>query len=831
MIRLTGALLLLVSFSLVSYAQPQQKRTFASLVENARKVDGFLPLYVNSEEGKIFLEVSSFNKEFLYLVSLPTGVGSNPIGLDRGQPGSTKLVFFERAGNKILLVQPNYRFRASSGDSEQKRSVEESFARSVIWGFKIEASDGGRFLVDATSFIIRDAHEVSDRLNRARQGSYSFDESRSALYLPNIKGFPKNTEIETTITLTTNSGAGGLVNQVAPTGKHITVRQRHSFVKLPDDNYRPRKYDPRVGVFSLNFYDYGTDINQDLEKRWIRRFRLEKKDPSAEMSQPIEPIIFYVDNGAPKAIQDALLEGAAWWDQAFEAAGFKGAFQVKVLPADADPMDIRFNVINWVHRSTRGWSIGNSIVDPRTGEVLRGIVTLDSQRARQDFLIGTGLLPQYASGEEFCAFAASPDLEHFSSELSAEEITAMSYARIRQLSAHEVGHTLGLAHNFAGSTYGDASVMDYPAPNIAIKNGRLDFTNAYDKNIGEFDKFSVTYAYKQFGTDKDEDRELENIVARGIADGMLYLTDQDARPLGGAHPLANLWDNGSDPVARLRHEMDVRRLGIEGFGLKNIPVGTPLSELENKFVPLFLHHRYQVAAAAKSLGGVYYTFSVRSANGPAPAQVSDPVPGEKQREALSVLISTLAPEQLAVPERILKLIPPTAIGYRSERSELFPKRTAPVFDPLGVAEISAGMVISNLLEPSRAARMISLNMRDKNLPHFREATDALVSRASETTSGMSSYHENIQLTVRNVIAQQMMDLAANTDAQQQVRVTAMSALRSLQTALSQSKEPGESTSFNNALIADIEKFFDRPADQRKLSDPLAIPPGDPIGNR
>ncbi len=828
---LFAALCLLVSFVTLSIGQTPQKRTFASITENARKIDGFIPLYVNSEDGKIFLEVSLFNKEFLHLVSLPTGVGSNPIGLDRGQPGSTKIVFFERAGNKILLVQPNYRFRALSGEAEQKRSVEESFARSVIWGFKIEASEGDRVLVDATNFFIRDAHGVGERLSAGRGGTYSFDESRSALYMPNTKGFPKNTEVEVTTTLTSNSGSGGAVNQVTPTGRHVTVRQRQSFVELPDDNYRPRKYDPRAGVFAMSFYDYGTGINEDLEQRWIRRFRLEKKDPNAAVSEAVKPIVFYVDNGAPKDIQNALIEGAAWWDQAFEAAGFKNAFQVKVLPSDADPMDIRYNVINWVHRSTRGWSIGNSVSDPRTGEVLRGIVTLDSQRARQDFLIGTGLLPQYGDMAEFCNIGSTPDIGYLSSGLSAEEITSMSYARIRQLSAHEVGHTIGFAHNFAGSTYGDASVMDYPAPNVSITDGRLDFSNAYDVNIGEFDKFSVTYAYKQFPNNANEDAELEKIINKGIADGMLFLTDQDARPAGGAHPLANLWDNGPDPIARLRHEMEVRRIGIENFGLQNIPVGSPLSELENKFVPLYLHHRYQVTAAAKSVGGVHYTFSVRSASGPVPSRVADIVSPEKQREALSVLLMTLDPKELAVPERILRLIPPTAPGTRSERSELFAKRSDPLLDPLGMAEIAASMTIENLLNPSRAARMISFNMRDTSYPHFREVTDALVAQASKPTTGLSPYHANIQLIIRSVVAAQLMDLAANTNVQQHVRVAALSSLGSLMAALRQSKETGDAASFNAALAKDIEQFLERPADQRKAPESLPPPPGDPIGGK
>jgi hypothetical protein len=529
--------IILTCLSVSGLAQTPARKSISSVVEKLQKVDGFMPIYLSPDDGKIYLEINNLDREFLHLVSLPTGVGSNPIGLDRAQLGPTRVVKFERSGNKVLLVQPNYDYRALSNNAAEKKSVEESFARSVIWGFKVEAADGDRLLVDATSFFIRDAHGVADRLNRARQGTYSFDESRSALYLPNTKGFPKNTEVEATITVTSNAETGNLINQTAPTARNVTVRQRQSLVELPDNNYRPRRFDPRVGAIPITFYDYGTDINEDLEKRWIRRHRLEKKDPNAAVSEAVKPIVFYVDNGAPPSIQRALIDGAAWWNQAFEAAGFKDAFQVRVLPPDADPMDVRYNVINWVHRSTRGWSIGSSVVDPRTGEIIKGDVTLDSQRARQDFLLGEGMIPPYQASTDACEFGMLPDAGYLFSSQSATDLTVMSYARIRQLSAHEVGHTLGFTHNFAASTYGRGSVMDYPAPMVGIKDGKLDFSHAYAVGIGSFDKFATRYAYAQFNA-ADEDRELEKIVKEGIANGMLFLSDQDARPAGAAHPLS-----------------------------------------------------------------------------------------------------------------------------------------------------------------------------------------------------------------------------------------------------------------------------------------------------
>ncbi len=825
--RILTAFCLTIVLAFCVAAQAPAKKTITAFTEKMQRIDGFVPLYVNADDGKIYIEISRFNREFLYLVSLPTGVGSNPLGLDRGQLGTTKVVEFERAANKVLLVQPNYEFRALSDNAAEKRSVEESFAKSVIWGFKVEAVEGDRVLVDATNFLIRDAHGIGDRINGTRQGNYSFDESRSALYLPNTKGFPKNTEIEATITLTTNGEANNLVNQVTPTGRYVTVRERTSLVELPDDKFKPRKFDPRVGNIPISFYDYGTNINEELEKHWIERHRLEKKDPSAAVSEAVKPIVYYVDSGAPKNIQDALVEGASWWDQAFEAAGFRNAFQVKILPPDADPMDVRYNMINWVHRSTRGWSIGDSVVDPRTGEIIKGDVTLDSQRARQDFLLGAGLAPQYASMAGGCDFALLPDVEYLTESSNSDQVNAMLLARIRQLSAHEVGHTLGLAHNFAASTYGRGSVMDYPAPMIEIRDGKLDFTNAYAVGIGVYDKFAINYAYRQFSG--NESAELDKIVRDGVAAGMLFLSDGDARPANAADPRANLWDNGPDPVAMLKHEMQVRRIGLNQFGIQNIANGAPMSELENKFLPLYLHHRYQLTAAIKSIGGIYYTFAVRTESGPIPAQVREIVPAQRQRDALQAALDTLKPEELVIPDKILNLIPPMAYGYRSERSELFAKHTTPVFDAIGAAEIAADLTISGLLEPSRAARTIDFNARNKANPHFREVVDALVKTTWKTPYSADANQAAVQRAVQSLTVSRLMDLAANGNAQPQVRSVASDALRSLLASLKALPAAGENGAHYRSTADDIERFLTRPDAPRKQTTPLITPPGDPIG--
>ncbi|MCB1025818.1 MAG: zinc-dependent metalloprotease, partial [Acidobacteria bacterium] len=766
-----------------------------------RKIDGFFPLYYDEDKDKMFIEVERLNEEFLYLVSLPTGVGSNPIGLDRGQLGSTKVVSFERVGDKILMVQPNYDYRALSDNAAEKRAVEESFARSVIWGFKIVAKESGKYLVDATDFFLRDAHGVSARLNQLKQGNYNFDPSRSAFYMPRTKGFPKNVEVEATITLTSKSDTGRMINQTAPSGDAVTVRQRHSLVELPDNNYKPREFDPRIGAFAISFYDYATDIGENLEKRWVVRHRLHKKNPAEKFGEAVEPIIYYVDNGTPKKIQDALIEGASWWNQAFEAAGFKNAFQVKVLPAGADPMDIRYNVINWVHRSTRGWAYGSSVVDPRTGEIIKGVVTLDSQRARQDHLIGSAFAPQYGNAAyAACDFALMPDVDYLTNADSKADADAMSVARIRQLSAHEVGHTLGFAHNFAASTYGRGSVMDYPAPIIEIKDGKLDFSNAYAVGIGTYDKWVTQFAYTDIPPGADEKAELEKIIDAGIRNGYLYISDGDTRPASAAHPLASLWDNGSDPIAELAHVLKIRQIGLNSFGLKNIGEGEPLSELENKLLPLYLHHRYQTTAAIKSIGGVYYSYSVRTNDGASPDRISEIVPAARQREALSAVLKTIAPEELAIPEKILSIIPPMAAGTGSSRSELFAKRTRPVFDPIGAAEIAADMTVSGLLEPNRAARMITFNSRNSSYPHFSEVVAALINAAWKTPVSGSAYRAEIQRTVENVIAQDLMRLASNESALPQVAAAANDGLRQIAEILKTRENGRSGNAFDRLLI-------------------------------
>jgi hypothetical protein len=831
------ATLLFVSFIQLNAQNKTEDQWIHAKIAGLQKIDGYFPLYWDAANGKMWLEILRFNTEFLYQVSLPAGVGSNPIGLDRGQLGGTYLVSFERIGPKVLMVQSNYRYRALSNDEAERRAVADSFARSVIWGFKIEAAEGDRVLVDATPFFLRDAHGVSERLRAARQGNYRFDESRSAFYLPRTKGFPKNTEIETIVTLA-GEEPGGLIRSVTPFAQAVTVRQHHSFIELPDNNYKPRGYDPRAGSFAVMFYDYASPFTEPIEKRWIVRHRLQKKDPGATVSEVVKPIVYYVDNGVPEPIRSALVEGASWWAQAFEAAGFKNAFEVKVLPEGADPMDARYNMINWVHRSTRGWSYGASITDPRTGEIIKGNVSLGSLRIRQDVLLGTGMIPPYTAQADIfngldrrCEAGDAPEMDYLaiaSTGDPAVDSAAMALARIRQLSAHEVGHTLGFAHNFAASSSGRASVMDYPAPLVEIKNGKLDLSNAYAVGVGEFDKFAVRFAYSEFQPRVDEKAELEKIVQKGLADGMLYIDDGDGRGVNTAHPLASVWDNGSDAIASLRHEMEVRRIGLKNFGLNSIAIGQPLSALEAKLLPLYLHHRYQLVAAAKSVGGLYFSYAVKTSGGPSPVKFREIVPADRQREALRAILETIKVEELALPQRILDLIPPVATGFEGGTAEYFSRRTEPAFDPLSAATIAADMTLSSLLDPNRAARLIEYHAHNTANPDFKEALDAIINATWKAPAAQNAYHKAIQRTVQSLVAKKLMDLAGDENASPLVRAEATGALRGLIVML---KAGVATDTHRRTTQEDIERFLNRPDAVRPQTRPLPTPAGEPIGGR
>ena len=790
---------------------PQPARAASALPSIAEKtrgmqrMDGFLPVYWDESAGKVWLEIPALDTALLYVNSMPAGLGSNDIGLDRSQLGDTRVVRFQRVGPRVLMVQPNLGFRASSDNPAERRAVEESFAQSVLWGFTAGAESDGRVLVDATEFALRDVHDVVGALRSSNQGAFRLDPSRSAVYLPRTKAFPRNTEIEVTLTFTGDL-PGRFVREVAPTPQSFTVRQRHSFIALPEPGYEPRRADPRAGYFGISYLDYSAPIGEPIVQRFIARHRLEKKDPRAPVSEAVEPIVYYLDAGVPEPVRSALLDGARWWNQAFEAAGYRNAFRVEILPDTADPMDVRYNVIQWVHRSTRGWSYGSSVTDPRTGEIIKGHVLLGSLRVRQDYLLAEGLLSPYAGDD------VSPAMRE------------MALARLRQLSAHEVGHTLGIAHNYVASTASRASVMDYPHPLVRLTaDGRIDLSQAYDQKIGEWDKVAVAYGYQDFPEGVNEAAALDSILASARARGLHFISDQDARPVGGAHPQAHLWDNSVDAAAELRRMLDVRRAALARFGENTIRRGRPLATIEEALVPLYLHHRYQTEAAVKAIGGLYYTYAIRG-DGQVPLR---PVPAQEQTRALDALLATLRPSELALPASLLRLIPPRPYDYDLHR-ELFRRYTGITFDAISPAATAADMTISLLLNPQRAARLVEQHALDPQLPGLDFVLDRVID-AVFAPAPADPYHAEIQRAEQRVLADELVQLASDAD-MPQVRAVASYALDQLRRRLAPPTGSEAQRAHRFALAADIERFLERPAEPVRMR-PAApdIPPGAPIG--
>jgi len=771
--------------------------------KSVTKYDGYFTFYYDESNDKLFLEIENLDNEFLYVNALSEGIGSNDIGLDRGQLGNTRIVKFIKAGDKLLMIQPNQYYRAITNNIEEKKSVEQAFAKSVIHGFKIKKSAQGKYLVDASSFFMRDAHGVQGRLLSRKQGSYSLDTTKSAVNLERTKAFPKNVEFDVMLTFK-GSPKGSNIRSVTPTPSLITVNQHHSFIELPDNQYKPRKFDPRSGANAISFLDYATPVNESIKKRFIYRHRLEKKNPNAERSEAVEPIIYYLDRGTPEPVRSALLDGARWWNQAFESIGFIDAFQVKMLPEDADLLDVRYNVIQWVHRSTRGWSYGSSVSDPRTGEIIKGHVSLGSLRIRQDFLIAQALQAPYANDNTSDQFALE-----------------MALARIRQLSAHEVGHTIGLAHNFAASSKGRSSVMDYPHPTLSLNDGSVDFSDVYDTKIGDWDKVSIAYSYSEFNT--NEEANLKKILDDAFKNGARFITDQDARPMGSAHAYAHLWDNGADVSEELENLLSIRRNSIANFSKDNIKSNQPYSVLEDVFVPLYFLHRYQTEGVTKVIGGLDYTYALKDDGN----TIVKRIPGELERKALVSVIKTLSVEELAIPKQLLKLFPPRAFNYGRTR-ESFKSKTGVAFDPFGAVETASSMTLGLLLHPERVTRLVQHKSLDKTQLGLVEVLDVLITNSFKK-SYKDSYYQELQNIVNYQVLNHLFHLSSNQEMYWQVNAIVNDKIDKINSLLNNSKTTGIQKTYQKEMLRMISDFKKNPTKFKKPITPK-IPDGSPIGN-
>jgi hypothetical protein len=816
--RVLAAVVALFTFTSLLLAQnPAHKDASKALPTIAEKTaamqsfPGFFTDYWDAREGTLWLRIenSKLDTPFILFESLPSGVGSNDIGLDRGEPGESYVVHFERSGKQIFLVAENENYRAVTDDAEQQRAVRSAFPQSVLWGFEVAAEDGDALLIDATKFFLSDVHGVAAAIANAKQGKYKVEPTRSAIYLPRTKNFPENTDVESTLTFM-GEDPGNFVKQVTPEPHAITVREHISFIQSPPAGFHTRAYDPRSGYFGIRYMDFATPVDEPIVKRDIARHRLAKKDPSAAVSEPVKPIVYYVDRAIPEPIRSAVVEGVSWWNQAFTAAGYKDAFQVKLLPEGIDPMDVRYNVVEWVPRSTRGWSIGNAVIDPRTGEIINGHVRLDALRIRQVFLIAQGLLDPF--GKDPAALAKA---------------NAMALARIRQLAAHETGHTLGLMHNYAASIVNRASVMDYPPPTVTVgADGIPDVSNAYAVGIGAWDKVAITYGYRDFPTGTNETQALDKVLDDAFASGQLYLTDQDARPLGSASPITHLWDTGSNDLDGLQQVMAVRQAALKNLSENAIREHTPLATLEDVLVPVYLYHRYQLSAVAKSIGGLNYSFDLRGPNRKDP----EIVPAAQQRQALHAILKTLSPQALAVPQPLLQLIPPRPPEYPGSK-ENFARRTSPAFDSLAPAEAAAEIVAQLLFQPERAQRMIEYHARDANNPGFDELLDDVMATTWKAPA-TPGYNGAIQRTVNGVVLSHLMSLAADEHASTQVRAVALLKLDELKRWLGSQENLRKDVPTRAEFFFaknQIDHFEKNPAEVH-VTAPATPPAGDPIGS-
>ena len=798
---------LAIGFLLFFCAQAQSKKSKniqiqkPSLIAQTTVYQGFFDFYYDESTDKIYLKVPQTEKEFLYVNSLSQGIGNNDIGLDRGQLGNERVVYFSKAGNKLLLVQPNLRYRSTSSNPLEQRSIKEAFAKSVLFGFPIIETIGEEYLIDLTPFLLQDAHGVSKRLKQLKEGNYQIDKSRSAVNLDRTRAFPLNIEMDLLLTFSGES-TGRLLPSVTPTPDAVTVHQHHSFIALPDNQYKPRAFDPRSGANAMTYYDYTTPVTSPTKKQVIYRHRLEKKEPSAALSEAVTPIIYYLDNGTPEPVRSALLEGGAWWNQAFESIGFKDAFQVKILPDDVDPLDVRYNVIQWIHRSTRGWSYGASIADPRTGEIIKGHVSLGSLRIRQDYMIALGLTEApFAGGAEV-----------------SDEALALALARIRQLSAHEIGHTLGFAHNFAASAKNRTSVMDYPHPYIELKEGKIDYSQAYETGIGNWDKVSVAYAYSDFPEGANETEALNEIIENSAREGHRFISDQDARPLGSAHPKAHLWDNGTSAFEELNRLMQVRKYALAHLSLNHLRQGEPYSSLEDRMVPIYLLHRYQIEAVAKMIGGVDYDYAVKGDIN----YKTTPVESTSQRNALLAYLQALHPENLQLPKQLKTVLPPRSFSNPRTR-ENFLSQTGVTFDYLGVAHSLSNSLLALLLHPERANRLVAQYGFDSNQLGFEEVLTQL-SNTLFKIRFREDHQQQLSKLVKANLLKQLMHLGQHPNANALVKAHIHEELVRLDQWLAGQEDLG----FGEYYRGLIDHYFDDPED---FVPPVSnrLPDGSPIG--
>ncbi len=789
---------------------------FAKATAGMTRTDGLLPVYVDKVEGKVLIalpaaDADGLSGKFIYQTMLKTGLGSAPLALDRSQPGETQIIHFRRIGKKVLAEYENTKFRATNAPAPEQAAARDSFAYSTVWaGDVVATAPDGRVLVDITSFLTRDSMDIAASLKTGGETDWRQAGDLSVADAGATKVFPENLEFEARETFTTDTTSAETAN-IAPNAKSLSFVVRHSLIKLPEAGYQPRPFDPRTSPFTTQVVDYAAPLGKPVVYELADRFRLEKINPGPAPSRVKKPIVFYVDRSAPEPIRSALVEGAGWWSKAFEDAGYIDAFRVEVMPEGVDPLDARYNVINWVNRATRGWSYGGGVIDPRTGEIIKGYVLLGSLRIRQDMLIFEGL--------------AGADKDNTGAQ---DDPVRISLARIRQLGAHETGHALGFQHNFAGSTQDRTSVMDYPGPRIAITaDNKLDFSDAYARGVGSWDKYSIDWLYGDVPAGDAGAAALRAKAQAGEDQNRRYISDADARPLGAAQPWASLWDDGPDAAAELTRMMRVRRIALDNFGLRALAPNEAMSDLRRKYVPVYLLHRYEIDAAAKIVGGVDYTYTVAGSG----HEVSATEPVAHQKQALDALLGTLNPAELDTPERLSPLMS-SAYSGQSDRQydiEVFKTQGGPVFDPLVAADVAGSLTINALLAPDRLNRLEDQQRRDASQLGAADVVDALIGATFDAKGAESGRLADIRRRIETRVVVSLAEAQRDPSLSPTVAAIISQRLADLGARMKAGKGADALERAHQRRIAELAGGGSALETAMKPAQKPTVPPGMPIG--